>query len=259
MNTETDTTKVYYVVTWKAIALEYCFINNAQYLDAIAVAESSIITMLRERGATIPTLKVHIAGLLDALARGLVDIVRPMGVNVDGIPCYKIPALTQEDLSPVWGEQRGENYQRWFSYYHMLKKFKFVGDHCGEEQIFYTEPEPEVLCGKCGSRNLNGQCYDCEICVPCGRCSKHFIRDFLIDWETHPQVCPPCVEYLLGDDEEEEEEPVQKKKNQKIGMCAVCLTETHRRCACREIYYCSTVCSKADWKAHKKTCCYDGR
>jgi len=204
MNTETDTTKVYYVVTWKAIALEYCFINNAQYLDAIAVAESSIITMLRERGATIPTLKVHIAGLLDALARGLVDIVRPMGVNVDGIPCYKIPALTQEDLSPVWGEQRGENYQRWFSYYHMLKKFKFVGDHCGEEQIFYTEPEPVV-------------------------------------------------------EEEEEEEPVQKKKNQKIGMCAVCLTETHRRCACREIYYCSTVCSKTDWKAHKKTCCYDGR
>lgn len=242
MSSVTDTTKVYYIVKWRSISLEYCFKNNAQYLEAIALAESVIVTMLRERGASIPTLKVHIAKLLDALAVPLVPTVR--AIASQGSLEDKMPALTQQDLLPIWGENYGggtglDNYQKWFSYYHILKKFKFVGDHCGEEQIFYTEPEPEV---------------------PCERCSKDFLRDPKINWDLQPQICPPCQDYLLGDDdEEEEEEPVQKKKNQKIGMCAVCLTDTHRRCACREIYYCSAVCSKSDWKAHKKTCCYDGR
>jgi hypothetical protein len=236
MNTETvtDTTKVYYVVKWRNICLEYEFKNNAQYLDAVAVAESVIVTMLRDKGVTIPILKVHLAKKFDALAFSLVPTVRAM-CQV-GFPGDKMPALNQKDLLPIWGDKMDENNQEWFSYYHMLKKFKFVGDHCGEEQIFYDEPaaaQEEVTCAIC----FETICY-CD--VQCKNC-----ENFL---ETDGQ-CYDC----------EIKPTIAKKKHQKIGLCEVCLTETHRRCSCKEIYYCSSVCSKKDWKAHKKTCCYDGR
>jgi hypothetical protein len=240
MNTETvtDTTKVYYVVKWRNICLEYEFKNNAQYLDAIAVAETVIVTMLRDKGVTIPILKVHLAKKFDALAFSLVPTVRAMASQ--GSPGDKMPALNQKDLLPIWGDKMDENNQGWFSYYHILKKLKFVGDHCGKQQIFYEAPAAQEE-------------------VPCELCAKDFLKRNLPS--CCPQICPTCVTLLdvAKEEEEEEEEPVQKKKHQKIGLCAVCLDETHRRCSCKEIYYCSSVCSKKDWKAHKKTCCYDGR
>ena len=138
MSTElVDTKKVYYAVKWRGINLEYRFKNNDAYLQAVASAEDVIVIMMRTREVTIPTLKVHIAKLLDALAYPLIPLVR--AIANQGSPEDKMPALTPSELAPIWKEKMDTNFNRWFEYYCILRKLKYTSEpiHYGIAQLVY--------------------------------------------------------------------------------------------------------------------------
>lgn len=127
------------------------------------------------------------------------------------------------------------------------------------DKVYHKSVDLRILsvpcCGPCAEQ----LCSFCEIDISQGsyyseETKKHYCEELCFQ-NSKVGLCSKC-QLTPNYCDCPYEEPVQKKKNEKIGLCEVCVTETHRRCPCFEIYYCSEECSKDNWKTHKKTCSY---